>query len=73
MDGEEGRQIVEKVVGSLHSMVARLEEEEERIKLENIYLKERLSKEYAPSLVIGPIFKIDILWRIGKGAYLKSP
>ncbi|MEW5766064.1 MAG: sigma-54 dependent transcriptional regulator [bacterium] len=53
MDGEEGRQVVEKVVSSLHSMVAKLEEEEEHLKLENIYLKKRLSKEYAPDLVVG--------------------
>ena len=64
MDGEKGRQIVEKVVGSLHSMVARLEEEEEHLKLENIYLKERLAKEYAPSLVIGPNKRMEQIYGI---------
>lgn len=64
MDGEEGRQVIKKVVNSLHSIVAKLEEEEEHLKLENIYLKERLSKEYAPDLVVGPNKRMEQIYSL---------
>jgi hypothetical protein len=43
MDEEGGRQTIEKVINSLHNMVAQLEEKEKHLELENIYLKERLA------------------------------
>jgi transcriptional regulator with PAS, ATPase and Fis domain len=41
-------------IDSFHSMVAKLEEKERDLELENIYPKERLVNEYAPDLVVGP-------------------
>lgn len=62
MDAEGGRQTIEKVIDSLHLMVAQLEEKERYLELENIYLKERLAKEYAPDLVVGPNKRMEQIY-----------
>lgn len=54
MDGEQRYQTMENIIDNLHSIVVQLKEKEKHLELENIYLKEKLAKEYAPDLIIGP-------------------